>query len=201
MKKRTVTAEDVNALYSTVDKSKKTRRHIGRGDWEEISTSLRATEELQPPPLPPRPPVDQSESQRASGVYEEVEDHCGLPVFDSSGYTEVRGERDFSQGLEVGFSGSGSISKLRSVLGPEFSQMTGKDARGPVYPLPAGGRRAVEVVLLNGKRVEFAVWESAVASQLFELVVSSQSLEETHFFGLAVRMGQSRLNLLHIIES
>jgi C-terminal processing protease CtpA/Prc len=54
--------------------------------------------------------------------------------------------------------------------------------------LPLKGRRSVEVVLLNGKAVEFVVGVGDTASQLFRQVVSRQSLQETHVFGLAVRI-------------
>ena len=113
-----------------------------------------------------------------------------MPSVDSSGYTMVVGERRFAEGLDVGYSGNGSMAKLQTVLGPEFSSMTGGKVRGAPLALPRG-RRAVEVVLLNGKAVKFVAGVSATAGDLFAQVASSQSLQETHIFGLAVRMGQS----------
>ena len=176
--------EDVSALYATVDKSKKTRRRAGRADWEEICGELGNER----PPLPLPLEEEPTWSNRSSGVYEEVEARS-VQVLDSSGYTEVVRERGFAQSLEVGYSGTGSISKLRNMLGPEFSNMTGSRSEQASSTLP-DGRKAVEVVLLNGKAVEFVVSVSAMVRQLFEQVASSQSLQETHIFGLAVRTGQ-----------
>ena len=143
-----------------------------------------------PPPLPPPPP--DSDLRPISGIYEEVEArNVQVPIVDSNGYTEVGGGRARGPelGYEVGYSGIGSLHKLRNMLGPEFSTMTGGKVKDISGPLPEG-RCAVKVVLLNGKAVEFVVGVSAATSELFEQVASYQSLRETHVFGLAIRQGE-----------
>ena len=205
-KSKVENAEDeVKALYATVDKSKKTSRRIRTMDQSEQSdetssetSSMRSP--VEPERASPSPDVaplhlpEPEEYRPASGVYEEVEAHSAqVARVDSRGYTEVGKGRVFLPVLEVGYTGTGSINKLRTVLGPEFSSMTGGKVRGVSVPVIPHGRRAVEVVLLNGKEVKFVVDVSATTSQLFGQVISSQSLQETQFFGLAVRIGQSWL--------
>lgn len=184
-------------VYAVVDKSKKTRRRIQRTDQPENGSSVCSPVELERARTSPEvigqhaliPPYP-TDCRPASGVYEEVEIHSvQVPLVDSKGYTEVGGNRGSAPVLEVGYSGTGSINKLRNVLGPEFSSMTGGKV-GRVSVSVPHGRRAVEVVMLNGKAVEYVVDASATTSQLYGQVVSSQSLPETHFFGLAVRVGQ-----------
>ena len=186
------------------------KRQPGEVDWMERTCEVGNTEEVKLPlpqyetdttrvsevnergrPLLPLPLPD-SDPRPVSGVYEEVEAHSvQVPIVDSSGYTEVGGGRVRGPelGYEVGFSGIGSLYKLRTMLGPEFSTMTGGKVKDAPGSLP-DGRQAVKVVLLNGKAVEFVVGVSAATSELFEQVSSYQSLRETHVFGLAVRQGQ-----------
>jgi hypothetical protein len=148
-----------------------------------------------PPPLPLPPP--DSDPRPISGIYEEVEArNVQVPIVDSNGYTEVGGGRARGPelGYEVGYSGIGSLHKLRNMLGPEFSTMTGGKVKDISGPLPEG-RCAVKVVLLNGKAVEFVVGVSAATSELFEQVASYQSLRETHVFGLAIRQDRDDIFL------
>ena len=205
-------------LYTKVDKRRKVKREEERAsdadkgqpgevDWMERTCEASNTEDVKqplpmgtrnvsevnergPPPLPP--PLSDSDPRPVSGIYEEVEARSvQVPIVDSSGYTEVGGGkvRGSELGYEVGYSGIGSLHKLRTVLGPEFSTMTGGKVNDAPGSLPEG-RRAVKVVLLNGKAVEFVIGVSATTSELFEQVASYQSLRETHVFGLAVRQGQ-----------
>lgn len=217
-KRKTVGGEqdmdEVRVLYATVDKSKKTRR-LGKAtqkeedgtteadvaeegktpfEMEESNRPADLSEGVRPPlPLPFNNKTSATSERQLSGIYEEVESHCVQIAFvDNSGYTEVGGVREGGSGpgYEVGYSGTGSLHKLRSMLGPEFSTMTGVDTRSnDVSGSLPDGRRTVEVVMLNGKEVKFAVGRFATVSELFEQVVSYQSLKETHVFGLAVRRG------------
>ena len=161
---------EVRALYATVDKE--------------------AIEER--PPVPPPLLSDgdiSSIENRFSGVYEEIEArYIQTVVSDSSGYTEVVGNNRTGPAYELGYSGTGSLQKLRNVLGPSFSTMTREKVKVVSDSLPKD-RRVVEVILLNGKAVEFAVSVTANTSQLLEQVVSYQSLQETHLFGLTIRKG------------
>jgi hypothetical protein len=194
--------DEVKALYATVDKSKKTRRRENRPEQSGVTGSFLV--QVEPERASPCPEVvekpllfspDPTDYRPASGVYEEIEAHSvQVPRVYSRGYTEVGKSTEFTPVLEVGFSGTGSINKLRNVLGPEFSSMTGGKVGEASVPMPHG-RRAVQVVLLNGKAVEFVVDVSATTSQLFGQVVSSQSLQETHFFGLAVRIDRDEVFL------
>lgn len=178
----------VSELYATVDKSMKTVR-------------LEAAQR----PHRRAPDEDSTSEHSFSGLYEEVR-VTGSPAqsaaVDASGYMEVSmvpvgaaRDQQVCSGYEVGYSGSGSLRKLRKVLGPDFSKMSGEERGGvgesaaPVTPLPEG-RRVVRVVLLNGKAMEFTVGVDSVASELFDQVASHQSLKETHVFGLAVRQGE-----------
>ena len=200
--------DEVSALYAKVDKSKKTR-HLKKTTetadtsdstaWDKPSLQLEDTVENRPPlppPLPPSPPDSDphsAECSRFSGVYEEVEP-CQTTIIDSHGYTEVRREpKPDPLDSELSYSGAGSLHKLRNVLGPEFRSLTGERVGVVTRGSLTEGRCVVEVVLLNGKRVEFVVDSSAATSELFERVAAHQSLTETHIFGLAVRMGECLL--------
>lgn len=189
----------VEALYATVDKSKKTKTRKEEASHGDTGNTCAPTErvreeceeELPPPPLPPPLQSEPDEFERTSGIYEEVGVGVQLAVANSGGYTEVGGGRRPVSQLEVGYSGIGSFNKLQEVLGPEFSTLTGRMVNKPRITLPPD-RRYVSVVLLNGKTVEYAVDVNAVSGQLFEQVLSSQSLQETHVFGLALRDGKCR---------
>ena len=190
--------DNVESLYATVDKRKKTKR-FGRADlsqereqsFAEIEEEEHVESDDRPPLLPPCLLGDDEASSmenRFSGVYEEVEARSIQAVIsDSSGYTEVAGSRTKPE-LQLSFSGTGSLNKLRHVLGPAFSTMTGEKVSEVSATLPSD-RRAVEVVLLNGKAVEFVVGVTANTSQLLEQVVSYLTLQDTHLFGLTVRKG------------
>lgn len=188
--------DDVSALYATIDKSKKTGRAVQmERECTNHAPHLESENDNERlclrPPLPLPQDNTTSISQRpSSGIYEEVESlRAQIAVVDTSGYTEVGGRRAES-GYEVGYSGTGSLHKLCNMLGPEFSTMTGKGTKvADVAGSPPEGRSNVEVVMLNGKAVKFTVGISATVSELFEQVVSYQSLKETHIFGLAVRKG------------
>ena len=180
--------DEVRALYATVDKSKKTK-HCERTDLSSDLSELKERIAEERPPLP-LPPADDNE-YRFSGVYEDVEVRCvpTTTTVDSNGYTEVGGgTRPLS--YEVGYSGCGSLQKLFTVLGPEFKTMSGEKVSVDRGTLPEG-RCTVEVVLLNGRTIDFVVGFSATTSLLFEQVVSYQTLMETHVFGLAVRKGKT----------
>lgn len=199
--------DDVAALYAKIDKSKKARQEVQKEKEDaneshppQLESEGEIDDRLRPPM--PLPPDNSSTSERPlSGIYEEVESLRAQVAIDTSGYTEVGGRR-VEVGYEVGYSGTGSLHKLCNMLGPEFSTMTGKSAKvaNVAGTLPEG-RRGVEVVMLSGKTVKFAVGVSATVSELFEQVVSSQSLKETHVFGLAVRRGTCVLNLVVAVVS
>lgn len=188
--------DDVSALYATIDKSKKTGQAMqtereGTNHAPHLESESDNERLSLRPPLPLPQDNTTSISQRpSSGIYEEVESlRAQLVVVDTSGYTEVGGRRA-EPGYEVGYSGTGSLHKLCNMLGPEFSTMTGKGTKvADVAGSLPEGRSNVEVVMLNGKAVKFTVAISATVSELFEQVVSYQSLKETHIFGLAVRKG------------
>lgn len=188
--------DDVSALYATIDKSKKTGRVIQtERECTNHAPHLESESDnerlcLRPPMPLPQDSTTSISQHPSSGIYEEVESlRAQIAVVDTSGYTEVGGRRAES-GYEVGYNGTGSLHKLCNVLGPEFSTMTGKGTKvAEVAGSLPEGRSNVEVVMLNGKAVKFTVGISATVTELFEQVVSYQSLKETHIFGLALRKG------------
>ena len=199
---------ELRALYATVDISKKTKRS-GRADWlqdtsERIEPSAKIEEHNNIEERPPVPPPMLSDSDissvenRFSGVYEDVEArYIQTVVSDSNGYTEVVGSNRAGPAYELGYSGTGSLEKLRNVLGPAFSTMSGEKVMSDSLPKD---RRIVEVILLNGKAVEFAVSVTAKTCQLLDQVMSYQSLQETHLFGLTIRNGNVNSTFLNVFD-